>query len=247
MKDKVKKRISFIFLFSLLFFISGCNSGENKNISTSLSETSVSISCSEESTEDIRETTKEQKWGPSYISPELYEELHKGKIKYTVYSKAQVDLDFYLPVEITKYVDPDTMTYDLYQVFEDYGWQEGDGYYYYVIDDLMVKLAYSTLDDSDTQLITYYFAYKDDPDENYYRYFGGQTTDNVYFYMYSNSEPNYYIRTSDDLYVTYDECIVLTYIISWVSVRPYTNPFLFARLPHDEGMPDYDKYYFYFD
>ena len=255
MKGKIKKITSFLllFYFSLFLVISGCNRGNKKNTNTSLSETSVSVSCSEETSGDAEHLAKERKW-EDYYSDEVLEEIHNDKIKYTLYvnyNKDYRELDFYLPVDIKTYVDHDNMTYDMYQVLDDYGWQKEADYYYYVVDDLMVKLLFQVSESSQIEMIRYDFAYKDNPEECYYTYLGWHPTDNMWLLI--NFLPgchcDYLIEGSDGLYVTYEESIVLTYIISWVSVRPYTNPLIFV--PHFSieinEYAQHDKYYINFE
>ena len=257
MKLHVKVMCIYIlaFIMSALFIVSGCNrtTEESSDTDTTDHETVISESSSEKTIENTVYLAKEKKWRDFY-SDEVLEEIHKDKIKYTLYIKYNNhyrDLDFYLPVDIKEYVDHDNMTYDMYQVFDDYGWKKEDDYYYYIVDDMMVKLSFWIPESSQIELIRYDFVYKDDPEEYYYAYIGWFPTDNMKLDI--NFLPgchcDYLIKGSDGLYVTYEESIVFTYIISWVSVRPYTNPLIFV--PHFDNYCDdfnqHDRYYIYFE
>ena len=222
------------FVMSAAFILSGCNSTveESSVINTTDYETEDSESNSEETSCITGNHDKIDKWMDFY-SDEVLEEIHKDKIKYTVHADFidyDSDLDFYLPVDINKYVDHDNMTYDMYQVLDDYGWQKEDDYYYYVVDDLMVKLSFQNSESSLTEWITYDFVYKDNPEVYYYTYLEWFPTANMDLRIkhLPGCQCDYLIEGSDDSYVTYEESIVLTYVISWVSVRPYTNPLIFV-------------------
>ena len=243
------------FVMSALFIVSGCNrtTEESSDTDTTDHETVISESSSEKTIENTVYLAKEKKWRDFY-SDEVLEEIHKDKIKYTLYVKYNKDyreLDFYLPIDIKKYVGHDTMTYDMYQVLDDYGWQKEDDYYYYVVDDMMVKLSFQLSENSQIRWITYEFVYKDDPEKYYYTYVGWVPTDNIELSMkfLPGCHCDYLIEESDGLYVTYEESIVLTYIISWVSVRPYTNPLIFV--PHFsidlDDFNEHDTYYIFFE
>lgn len=236
----------------LMMVVSGCNNVTNSTSEISFFEKEVADSYNVDVSDEPEETDKEQKWS-DYVSEELYEELHKDKIKYTVhidYTSYETDLDFYLPVDINTYVDCETMTYDMYQVLEDYGWQKGEDYYFYIVDDLMIKMIFEISEKNQIELVEYDFVYKDNPEKNYYTYINGFPTDNMELHInfLQGCDCDYLIEGSDDLFVTYDESIVFTYIISWVSVRPYTNPLVFV--PHfasySGDFGKHDRYYIYF-
>ncbi len=244
-----------VFVMSVVFILAGCNSTveESSDTNTTDYETEVTESSYEETTDISDDIAKIDKWMDFY-SDEVLNEIHKDKIMYTIHAKYNniyKDLDFYLPVDIKTYVDHDTMTYDMHRVLDDYGWQKEDDYYYYVVDDLMVKLSFQNSESSQTEWITYEFVYKDDPEKNYYPYLGWFPTDNMALEMefLPGCQCDYLIEGSDDLYVTYEESIVLTYVISWVSVRPYTNPLIFV--PHfvfySDDLAKHDTYYIYFE
>ncbi len=244
-----------VFVMSVVFILSGCNRTieESSETNTTGYETEVSESSSEETIDDTDPLAKEWKWR-DFFTDEVMEEIHKDKIKYTIHSKYKnkhEELNIYLPDDIRKYVDHDTMTYDMYQVFEDYGWQKEDDYYYYVVDDLMIKLSFWIPESSQTEWILYEFVYKDDPEKDYYTFLGWVPTDNMALEMefLPGCHCDYLIEGSDDLYVTYEESILLTYIISWVSVRPYTHPLIYVHnfdFYWDEFAKQ-DTYYIYFE
>ena len=241
------------FVVAVPFILIGCNRTTEDTSGTTECETEVSESSSEETRRNTGNHDKIKKWMDFY-SDEVLEEIHKDKILYTIHTKYNnkyKELDIYLPVDIKKYVDHDTMTYDMYQVLDDYGWQKEDDYYYYVVDDMMIKLSFQSIESSQTERITYDFVYKDDPEEYYYAYIGWFPTDNMVMSMrfLPGCQCDYLIKGSDDSFVTYEESIVLTYVISWVSVRPYTNPLIFV--PHfafySNDFAEHDTYYIYFE
>ena len=256
-KNNKGKRIStqaLVFVSVASLVLSGCNrSNSNATSNISSNETEIADLYSEKTSDETEETDKIRKW-MDYVSDDVIEEIHKDKIKYTIhadYSTYETDLDIYLPVDIKKYVDHETMTYDMYQVFDDYGWQKGDGYYYYIIDDLMIKISFWFPEKSDICGLDYDFVYKDNPEEYYYEYISGFPTDNMELHnKYSpGCDCDYLIEGSDNFYVTYDESIIFTYIISWVSVRPYTNPLIFVTYfdYYSDPFTKHDCYYIYFE
>lgn len=92
------------------------------------------------------------------------------------------------------------------------------------------------------------FDYKDDVGQSYYQYFEYFSTSDFQVIFNYGSDCDYKVVGQDSLCVTYEENIVLTYIISWISVRPQTNPLNYvSHLPCNRSLGDFDLYYIDFE
>ena len=247
----MKRIISLLSLFvAMIICLSGCH----KSIPTDTESTEFEgMYSSDKETGETKETTKEEKFMGDYLKPEVLEEIRKDKIKYSfnVDSNHSTISDFYLPVIIEEYVDHNKGTFDLYRVLEDYGWQENDDFYFYIIDDMMVKFSFYESSNDNGNVIggaNYEFVYKDDVGQSYYQYFEYFPTSDFQVIFTFGSDCDYKVVGQDSLCVTYEESIVLSYIISWISVRPQTNPLNYvSHLPCNRSLGDFDLYYIDFE
>ena len=227
----------------MLFFVSCNNTNASDSSGSSSIKQSETTNISLKETENSLNDNKEFQLS-DYYSDDVLEELHKDKIKYSIksdYSNSPRMLDFYLPANIEEYVDHNEMTFDMYRVLDDYGWKKTDEYYYYVIDDMMIRISMMERDQK-IILLQYDFVYKDNPEEYYYCYIESFPTCNISLEMdfRSYSVCNYLIKGREDLYVTYDQSIVLTYVFSWISVKPETNPIRY--IPGVDWSRDFDEH-----
>ena len=153
--------------FSLCF--SACDNKPNEQSSQTESYSSNII---ETTSSQIDEQTKEMLWS-DYYSPEVLEELHKGKNEYIVSLKEDeiYDIHFYLPNKIEEYTDSESKTFDLYRLLDDYNWQKEDDCYYFDTDDMRVILRIQE-NSNKINKIFYEFVSKDNEEEYYYDFYG---------------------------------------------------------------------------
>ena len=228
-----------ILLISCLIICLCFSACDNKPNEPSSQTESYSSSVLETTSSQIDEQTKEMLWS-DYYSPEVLEELHKGKNEYIVSLKEDeiYDIHFYLPNKIEEYTDSESKTFDLYRLLDDYNWQKEDDCYYFDTDDMRVILRIQE-NSNKINKIFYEFVSIDNEEEYYYDFYGFLPTDNVVVNISNEQEQNYQVVGRNDLYVSFDESIVLNYIFSWISVRPQTNPLIYLRLGIHSSIYEY--------
>lgn len=228
-----------ILLISCLIICLCFSACDNKPNEPSSQTESYSPSVLETTSSQIDESTKEMSWS-DYYSPEVLEELHKGKNEYIVSLKEDelYDIHLYLPNKIEEYTDSESQTFDLYRLLDDYNWQKEDDYYYFDIDDIRIILRIQE-NSNKINKIFYEFVCKDNEEKYYYDFYGFLPTDNVVVNISNEQKQNYQVVGRNDLYVSFDESIVLNYIFSWISVRPQTNPLIYLRLGIHSSIYEY--------
>lgn len=181
-------------------------------------------------------------------------QLFENKTKYHI-QDTEYEFDVYLNFNPYDYLFDDRIKeFKMIQLFDEYGWKEnksnnfdigfgkssgesntGRSFTYEYNDmTVVITLQYCETQSNEKTLSSFKYSFikTDDPDQEYYAYIDRfpAPSNSVVCDMGATQKSEYLIDKDNNVYTSEDICILLSYVISWVDVKPEANPFIYTNV-----------------